>query len=235
MRYRKCLAILFVIFPVLSFAREDKTGGCRVYAGAVYGYNPSYRSYGGLDLNVLAPFGRHFELEGAAEFNPWNISTGVVARPVLPLKTGALFMDASVHAAFMTPFNMIDLAGAVDFGYRMDYVDARVGIMSHMIFDTSAKKGQGDENVSEPVNLLYRIEVKARPATCRWNVSAGIANYSDYEYERTWEPMYFVRGRFNLNDQLRLHLRTDIKPSGAFHLTAHAWGVSVRAGVSYCF
>ena len=202
----------------------------------MYGWNETWQSHGGTDLKGEFPINPHFEACAAAEFiTPGIFSVGATARPKFPLKTGELFLDGTLHFRNLAPYGIADFDIAASFGYRMDYVSVQAGIISHYTIDTERDNNGTSENVSEPINLLYKVYFNVRPSTSRWNAGAGVANYTDYEYERTWEPMYFIHAHYDFDSRLSLLFRTDLKPAGAFHLNAQFWGVAVRAGIKYTF
>jgi len=229
-----CLALLS-LFTIVS-ARAQSLDKYSVTLMGVYGWNQTWKSHGGLDVIGYFPINQHFEAVAAAEYlSPKVFGATVTARPKFPLPVGEIFLDGSVHFRNFGMYKSADFTLAASAGYRMDYVSAQFGLISHTILDMERDKTGSSENLSEPFNMLYRVAFNVRPSTSRWNAGAGAANYTDFEYERTWEPMYFLHGKFNVDDHFTVLLRGDLKPAGAFHLNAQFWGVSVRAGVKYVF
>jgi len=197
----------------------------------MYGWNQIWKGHAGLDILGYLPVSKHFEACAALEVHsPKVFAATVTARPKFGLAVGEIFLDASAHYRQLGMYSIADFSLAASVGYRMDYVSVQVGITPHFTFDLDS-----GQSISEPLNMLYRLSVNVRPATSRWNAGAGVANYTDYEYERTWEPMYFFDGHYDVNDKLSVLARVDLKPAGAFHLAAQFWGVAVRAGVGYKF
>lgn len=205
----------------------------------MYGYNHTWSHYGGFDLKGHIPICRFFEADAAFEYNSGGVcALTAVARPMFPLPVGELFLDGAIHSRFfLSPYDMAWLTMAASIGYRMDYVSFQFGIMNNSLIDISKGASGATDIVAEPVNFLYRIAVNVRPYNyTRWNITLGTANYTDYEYERTWESILFIHSYYNIRfSRCIALLDVDFKPSGAFHLNAQFWGVMVRAGFKYYF
>lgn len=220
---------------MLSFAQESG-GRYSVSVMGMYGWNETWHSHGGIDVVGYMPFSRHFEAAAAAEIhNPSTFALTATARPKFPLAVGEIFIDGSLHYRAHASYGIADFNFAASAGYRMDYVSVQVGATSHFTFDLNRKNTGKSETIVEPLNLLYRVAFNVRPASSRWNAGGGIANYTDFEYERTWGPMYFLDGHFDVNDNLTVLARFDLKPTGVFHQVAEFWGAAFRAGVKYSF
>ncbi|MDO5321106.1 MAG: hypothetical protein Q4F39_01800 [Bacteroidia bacterium] len=231
---RSLTTVILLLASVLSFAQKP-ADRYNVSLMGMYGWNETWQSHGGVDVTGYLPVSRHFEATAAMEVHgPKTFAVTATARPKFKLPVGELFIDGSVHYRALASYGISDFNLAASVGWRIDYVSVQLGVTSHFTHDL--EKGTGrSEDISEPLNLLYRVSFNVRPATSRWNAGGGIANYTDFEYERTWEPMYFLDGHYDVNDRFSVLCRFDLKPAGAFHLTAGFWGASARAGVRYSF
>jgi len=232
LRYLKtvCTVLAALLVAVPASAVENQ-GKYSVSVMGMYGWNETWRSHGGVDVIGFLPVSRHFEANAAMEaHSPKTFAATLNARPKFHLPVGELFLEGTFHFRNLGSYGIADLDLAASLGYRMDYVSAQVGVISHFTLDT--EKGR---NISEPLNLLYRIAVNVRPYTSRWNIGAGAANFTDFEYERSWEPMYFLIGHYDINERMSVLARADLKPAGAFHLTAGFWGIAFRAGLKISF
>lgn len=229
------IAAALSLVAVLSSAAEP-AGRYSISVMGMYGWNETWLSHGGIDVVGYLPFSRHFEATAALEVHsPGTFAVTATARPKFQLPVGEFFIDGSVHDRIHASYGISDFNIALSVGYRMDYVSIQVGAASHFIFDLG-KKGDGKSGtIVEPLNLLYRVSFNVRPSSSRWNAGGGIANYTDFEYERTWGPMYFLDGHFDVNDRLSVLGRFDLKPTGVFHQVAEFWGAAFRAGVKYSF
>lgn len=233
----KHISITVALIFLASLLSAGENSACRsLTVMGMYGWNETWHNYGGVDIAAVLPAGGWFEAAVAAEVhNPKTYAVTATARPKINLKAGAIFLDCSAHYRAHASYGTADFNLAASAGYRMDYFSVQIGATSHFTYDLERKNGGKSENISEPLNLLYRASFNVRPASSRWNVGGGVANYTDYEYERTWVPMFFLDGRFDIDERLSVLCRFDLKSAGTFHGTAEFWGAAFRAGVRYSF
>lgn len=227
-------AILCLSATLLSAREPDERFSLSLMG--IYGWNETWHNYGGLDIIGYLPFSNHVEATVAAEVhNPKTAAITATVRPKFHLGTGVIFIDGSIHYRTHISYGIADFNIAASMGYRMNYFCIQLGATSHLIFDLERKAMEKSGTVSEPLNLLYRVAFHVRPDKSGWNIGGGISNYTDFEYERTWLPMFFLDGHLDFNERLSVLCRADLKPAGTFHGTAEFWGASVRAGVKYTF
>jgi len=225
-----CIATILILSAV-SLQAQEKHERYSISALGMYGWNQTWRNHGGLDVIGYLPVSRHFEASASMELHsPNTFSITATASPKFKLPVGEIFIDGTIHYRQMCIWGTADLNLAASVGYRMDYVSAQIGFTPHFTLDLEQHR-----HITEPINMLYRLSVNVRPCSSRWNAGAGVANYTDFEYERTCEPMFFINGHFDINERFSIPARLDIKPAGAFHLTAQFWGISFRTGVKYTF
>lgn len=225
---------IILIFTTILLQAGETGERYSVSVTGLYGWNDSWKHHGGFDISGFLPVSRHFEATAAAEYhNPGTFAVTATARPKFHLGKGDLFIDGSAHFRAHASYGIADFNIAVSAGYRMDYFSIQAGATTHFTFDLE-RKGKSD-TIIEALNLLYKVRFNVRPATSRWNLGGGIANYTDYEYERTWVPMLFIDGHFNVSDSIALLWRFDFKPAGTFHQAAEFWGAAVRVGAKYSF
>lgn len=230
--------IFLVFFLLVGGVLNAQTYGSDRYAisaYANYGYNSSWRNYGGVDVRGFLPLARHFEMTVNAESLTSGVfSSSVTARPKFQLPVGEIFMDGTVSFRNLYRYELSELVFAASAGYRMNYISVQAGLFCRGMFDT----GNSPEKSSlweTPLNLVYRIAFRVRPLECRWNVGGGISNYDEYEYERMWQPMFFINGHYDLNERVSLLACVKIKQAGMFHQIASFYGIDTRCGVSYKF
>lgn len=222
---RFLILILLFSFTYNTLAEERGYFGI----GAVGASNKTWGSYAGIDLLAEYKVSKHFETRASFEYLTSKVfSLTAHACPKMKMGIGEGFLDGSVHIKEYVKYGIGDFALSFSAGYRMNHINLQIGIMGHSISSSG-------ENVWEPVNFLYRGELRLMKNSSKWNIAAGGGNYTDFEYERTWEPMYFLRGWVELSEKLGLDLRFDLKPSGAFHMNAKYWGCGARAGVRFKF
>ena len=217
------------------FARTYGSDRYSISAYADYGYNSSWRNYGGLDVRGFFPLTGHFEMTANAEILTSGVfSASITASPKFRLPVGEIFIDGTVNCRNLFKYNVAELVIAASAGYRMDYASVQLGLFYRGIFDTG--KSSGGSYVGEtPLDMVYRAAFCVRPQRSRWNAGGGVTNYDEYEYERMWQPMFFIDGHYDLNEKLTLLACIRIKPAGIFHQMASFYGIGTKIGVSCKF
>ena len=220
-------------------ARQDKEQEPDRYAITVlgvYDHSRTFANQGGFDIAGHMPFHTFVEADAGFEFLGPNIMAGtLVARPKLPLKVGELFLDAAVHLRAFNSFGIGTFVMAASFGYRMDFVSVQLGIHRMEILDFQKKPGDAGSDISEPLNPVYRLAFNVRPAESPWNVSLGAGNFTLYQYERLYYPIFFLGGHYDFANRVTVCAEADFKPSGIFNYNTHFNGLSVRVGLTYRF
>lgn len=233
---QKLACIITFLLISVSLSAMEHPDRYSVSLVGLYGWNETWKGYAGADIVGYMPFCKHFEAIAAVEGSgPGIFSMSATARPKYQFTVGELFADGSVHYRNLAVYGISELNFALSAGYRMDYVSVQLGVTSHLSFDRDRETRSDQIRVIEPLNLLYRLAFNVRPASSRWNAGAGVANYTDFEYGRTFGPLYFLHGHYDINDNISVLLRGELKPSGVFHMSAQFWGISFRTGVCYSF
>lgn len=212
-------------------AWEPCSSGYELSLNAVYGHNTSWNHYGGADLSAYLPIHRHFEAEAFTQYmSAGDFTASLSVRPKYALPVGELFLDGGVCYKMLHKYRSSDFCAGLSFGYRMDYVNAQLGIFTRKMTDMD---GGGSQN--EAINLLYRVSFKVRPATSVWNLGGGLSNFTEFEYERPWQPIFFIDACYRINRHLRAEASVHVKPTGIFHLTAGYYGIRTALGITYTF
>lgn len=202
----------------------------------VFDHNNTYNNRGGLDIAAYMPVNRNFESEAGLELlSPGIFGGTAVARPKFPLKVGELFLEGAVHMRAYNSSRTGNFTMAASFGYRMDYVSVQLGMESLNFLALNKKMGEEKDVISEPVNLLYKLVVNARPASSPWNISFGFGNFTLFQYERPYSPIISFSGRYDVIERLSVLGEIAFKPSGMFNMTTRFDGLTVRIGTKYRF
>lgn len=232
---KKRLYVIVGLIAVASvvIAQPDKQQA-ELRVSALYGYNYTWAHYGGLDLWAHVPINPHFELDAAAELSTANLySLSVNARPLFPLSVGDIYIDTRLLYRAIVRNRIHEAAAALSLGYRMDYVNVEVGMFTRLMSAFRREWHSEEEILTEPIDMLYSLEVFVRPQSSRWNLSLRISDFDDYQIERMWQPMLMLGGRYSPTERLGILLQAQLKPTGMFHLNASFYGATIRAGVSY--
>lgn len=240
----------FIIF-LLALLVFPTTAANKPYSLSVmgeYGFNTTWQHYGGAELKAFMPVNENVELELVGEALSSNIYTaGFTARPKMALPKGELFIDATALYNAVQRNRIHDFVGATSIGYRMDYVSVQVGCFYRAMASYDREWHSTEEYMCEPFNLLYRISANVRPLCSRWNLYLGMSDYSDTQYERMWQPLFFLGGYYdfhpksnfeydyNAASHFRLLAEVTCKPTGMFHLDASFYGILAKLGFAYKF
>jgi len=242
---RKALILIFTLLPLLASAASQR------YSLSVmgeYGFNTTWQHYGGAEIKAFMPINDNVELTLVGEALSSNVYTAAfTARPKMALPVGEMFIDATFLYRAVQRNRIHDFVGAGSLGYKMDYFQMQVGCFYRAMADYDRQWHSEDEYLCEPFNLLYRVSANVRPLCSRWNIHFGMANFDDTQYERMWQPLFFLGGyydfhpksnfeyEYNAASHFRLLAELTVKPTGMFHLDASFYGTYLKAGFAYKF
>lgn len=216
-----------------------------------YGYNTTWSHFYGGELRANLPFNDYFELDVAGEGLTSKVYTfSVTGRPTFALPVGELFIDGTMFFSLIDRNRIADYVMAASLGYRMDYVSVQLGTFCQIFGDMDYNYHSLSSYSVDPFNVLYRLQVNVRPQTSPWNLYFGASDYTELEYERHWQPIFFLGGFYDLpfynvfskSDNLhgnirniRLLAEVYCKPTGMFHLDASFYGIKAKLGLSVRF
>ena len=217
---------------------QEREFNLRGYVG--YGYNYTWGSYADFEALTRCRFNPYFELDAGVQLLTSNVYTlSADVRPLFPLPVGEMYIDTRLNYRIVARNRIHDVAVALSVGYRMDYVDVRLGAFTRFINEFGRKWSSENEIVGEPISMVYSVKAYVRPYKSSWNLSFRIANFDDFQIERVWQPLFTIGGQYSfvkLKDlPLCLVADVEIKPTGIFHLDASFYGATARVGVNYKF
>lgn len=225
------VSMLVLILCRTAYAWESCSSGYELSFDAAYGFNTSWSHYGGASLSAYMPFHRYFEAEVFTQYiSAGDFTSSVSLRPKYALPVGELFIDGDICYKLLHKYRISDFCASLSFGYRMNFVSAQIGCFTRKLIDMDSNSTQ-----DEAINFIYRVSFNIRPATSVWNLGGGISNFTEFEYERPWQPIFFLNGHYSINPHLRAKATVYIKPTGIFHLTASFYGIRTELGVIYSF
>lgn len=248
MKRRFLLICLFTSLAMLLPAKDYKSrDGGHLLRGfgeeryslslmAEYGYNRTWEHMGNVDLYAHMPVVKNVQLDARVQYQSANLLTGaLVVRPTFDLPVGQLFLETEVLYKGVLRNRMSDLCAALSLGWRFDYVSVQIGGFARVLDSWDRDWHSEDKYETEPFNLLYRLEVFARPQTNNWNLSLTVSNRDDWQMERMWQPLFMLNARYDINEHWRLHWEAETKITGMFHLNATFYAAYLRTGFSYRF
>lgn len=203
---------------------------------AGYGHNLTYGSFANFDIDAYMPINQYFEAEANIRTSTANVhSLGVQLRPKFALPVGELYLEDRLLGRIEARDRVNEFTHAISLGYRMQYVNVQLGLFSRVIVPAPYKGDRNNAYITEPFNLLYRVEAFVLPDTSCWNIAIAISNVDDHVMERAWIPMLYLGGWYDVNSHWRLRLSGKYKNAGIFHMNAHYYACEISAGAEYRF
>lgn len=201
-----------------------------------YAYNHSYGHYGVFTVDAFLPITYYFEGEVNIRTSTANVHDfGVRMQPKFRLPYGEMFLDTRVQYNLFARNNFHGVSLAIGLGYRMEYVSVEVGYGSRISAFMDMSKHSTENGLHEPHNLIYRVEVFARPPESGWNISACVTNITEYQMERMFTPIFMLRSTVDIGQHWRLRIEGACKPVGLSNLVASFYGAEGVVGVMYRF
>lgn len=235
MKHKTIIRVLLVtglLLPATVFAGDYSFSATGALAG---GYNHVWGVYAGADLHGAMAVGDHLDVKADFEaLTSGTVSLGATARPKLQFGAGSLYLDTGVLFRFVGD-GLFDFVTEGSLGWKMKHIEVRAGLYSRTIGNLNTDIHSVEECVCEPFNLMYLGQYNIKGDDSDWDIWGGCANFTSFEYERCWSPIFYLGGRKDLNDSLTLFGQTEIKPTGMFHLNACFYGIICRLGAVYSF
>ena len=228
--------LVFLLSAIFSNAQETTKHNISadVMAQGVAGYNLTYRWYGGADLKGVlhydnTDFTLNFEALTAKTF-----SMGLTVSQAFEVcDNGFVFIDGTLHSRIFAQYKTYEFVYAASAGFRMRHFSVQAGLFSRTI-DAFGRSWHSLENyVTEPFNLLYKVRLNLKGLDHPWDVYAIFSNYNEYEYERMWEPIFSLGGRYDFKERWSAVAEGTLEAAGIFHGTVKFYEAIFRIGVSF--
>ncbi len=224
------LLLLALLLSTLTLSAQE------VSVQGVVGENNAYGWFGGAAVGLHYPITKAFEADAGIEATSPGVGAfTLTARPVFTLPYGSLFLEGTFHSEVYGCYRNVLFVSAASIGYRMPYLTAQLGVSTRILGGLDRRWSSTDDYVVEPFDVLYRVACQVRPPESRWNLGAGVGNFTRFHYERSMQPIFFLDGTADLGHGLRFLAELDLRPTGMYHLTAYWYGFSLYAGVAYRF
>lgn len=244
----KRIIVLFLscISAMLVMAQQDsaqviKAGEhTRLKFQSEYGFNDVWGHHGNFDVEAMIPLNRHFDLTTGVQFSTANVySIHVEAQPKFIITEAhhrELYIDIDAIYRAVQRARTHDFTWALGIGYRRDYVDVEIGMFIRTM-DAMQRKVDNNRNemLVEGLAAIYALEVSCRPKESNWNLGLRMANFTEYQTEHMWNPVFSLSGRYDPVEHWRINARVYLKPAGMFSMTGSFFDVHALVGFSYTF
>ena len=223
-----------LIFLLVCLLAAASLGAQEVRVNGLVGYNNTFKWYGGADVKgVLHVDNTDFTLNLEA-LTAKTYSLGMtVSQSFEVCSNGFLFLDGTLHSRIFSIYKTYEFVYAGSVGFRMRHFSAQVGLFSRTI-DAFGRDWHSLENyVTEPFNLLYKMKISVMGFDNPWDVYLIGSNYNDFEYERMWEPIFSLGGRYDFKERWSAVAEGTLEAAGIFHGTVKFYEAVMRIGIKY--
>lgn len=236
LKKRHILLLVCLVFAMVLNAQEVRKHSISADVGAMglVGYNNTYRWYGGADLKGNlhvdnTDVALNFEALTAKVF-----SIGLTVRPNFEVcKNGILFAEGTMHSRIFGKYKAYEFVYAGSVGFRMRHFLVQAGIFSRTMDALGRDWHSVDNYITEPFNVLYKLSFSIMGFDNQWDIYLTGANFTDYEYERIWEPICTLGGRYDFKERWSAVAEGTLKPAGMFHGTVKFYEGMLKIGVVY--
>ena len=83
----------------------------------------------------------------------------------------------------------------------------------------------------ENFNLMYSFDYLIKPSDCTWNIGISLTNFDYFTINQETNPVFNLKGYYNLNSTVKLFAETWYKSSGVTNLEVNYFGLLFRTGV----
>ena len=201
-----------------------------------YAYNNTYEHYGHFSIDAFLPITHSFYVEVNMRTSTASVHDFALhLHPKIILPVGELFLATRIQYNLFARNEFHSLSTSFCVGYRMDYVSAEIGYGSRVSAFIDLSKHTAENGISEPHNLVYQVEVFARPPQAKWNISTYVTNVTEYQMERMFTPIFGLRTTADIKEHWRIIFEGRCKPVGISNLVASFYGVEGIIGLKYRF
>ena len=233
---RHIFLLLLLISALFLNAQEAQKHSISadVMAQGVAGYNLTYKWYGGADLKGVLHYDNTDFIVNFEALTANTYSMGLtVGQAFNVCNNGFVFIDGTLHSRIFAQYKTYEFVYAASAGFKMRHFSVQAGLFSRTI-DAFGRDWHALENyVTEPFNLLYKVKLSLKGFDNPWDVYAVFSNYNDYEYERMWEPIFSLGGRYDFKERWSAIAEGTLEAAGIFHGTVKFYEAIFRIGIVY--
>lgn len=234
---KRLIFLLTALFSVVFLDAQEAqkhTLKADVAAMGLLGYNHTYLKYGGANLkgNLFIDNTRiSLNIEA---LTAKTYSFGLTASPSFEVcKNGFVFLEGTLHSRIFQRYKIFEFVYAGSVGFMMRHFTVQAGVFSRTMDVLGRDWHSVGSNVTEPFNLLYKVEISVMGHEHPWDVYLIGSNFNEFEYERMWEPICTLGGRWDFKERWSLTAEGMLKPAGMFHGTVKFYEGIFRVGIRY--
>ncbi len=233
---KRHVLLLFCLISALVVNAQDvgkHSLSADVRAMGVTGYSNTYRWHGGTDVQGNLRIDNTAVTLNLEALTAQTFSLGLTVRPCFELRRGVVFAEGTLHSRIFSKYKTYEFVYAGSVGFMMRHFSVQAGLFSRTI-DAIGREWHSWENyITEPFNLLYKVRLSLKGFDHPWDVYAVAGNFTDFEYERMWEPVFSLGGRRDFKDRWSVMAEGTLKPAGMFHGDVRFYEAVLRVGVIF--
>ena len=212
-----------LIFLLVCLLAAASLGAQEVRENGLVGYNNTFKWYGGADVKgVLHVDNTDFTLNLEA-LTAKTYSLGMtVSQSFEVCSNGFLFLDGTLHSRIFSIYKTYEFVYAGSVGFRMRHFSAQVGLFSRTI-----------DAFGRDWHSLEKMKISVMGFDNPWDVYLIGSNYNDFEYERMWEPIFSLGGRYDFKERWSAVAEGTLEAAGIFHGTVKFYEAVMRIGIKY--
>ena len=231
------ILLLFCFISALFLnAQEVRKHSLSADVGAMglAGYSGTYKWDGGADLKGNLHIDNTDISLNLEALTANTYSMGLTVRPNFEVcRNGVLFAEGTMHSRIFGRYKAYEFVYAGSVGFKMRHFLAQVGVFSRTIDALGREWHSLDNYITEPFNFLYKLTISIMGFDNQWDVYLTGANFCDFEYERVWEPICTLGGRYDINEKWSVVAEGTLQAAGMFHGTVKFYEGILRVGVNY--
>lgn len=93
--------------------------------------------------------------------------------------------------------------------------------------------GKPTKALHENWNIMYFVDSWLKPRGNTWNVSLALTNLDYFLINEEANPMFFLRGKYDISPTLRIFTEAWYKSAGAFNISVNYFGFFTRIGLTW--
>ena len=205
-----------------------------VEARGLIGYNNTYQWYEGADLKGVLHVDKTDVVLNFEALTKNVFSMGLTVSPSFEVcDNGFIFLDGTLHSRIFGRYKAYEFVYAGSAGFRMRHFLVQIGVFSRTIDAMGRSWHSLDNFVTEPFNFLYKVNISIMGFDHPWDVYLTGSNFNEYEYERMWEPILSLGGRWDFKDRWSAVAEGTLQAAGMFHGTVKFYEAVFRVGIRH--
>lgn len=227
------LALFLTTFADAQEARKH-TLSADVSVQGLVGYSHTYRWFEGADVKGVLNYDNTRISLNIEALTAKTYSFGLSVAPSFEVcNNGFVFAEGTLHSRVFQRYKAYEFVYSGSVGFRMRHFLVQAGIFSRTMDALGREWHSIDNYVTEPFNVLYKLQFSIMGFDNPWDIYLIGANFNEFEYERIWEPLCTLGGKWDFKDRWSLVAEGTLKSAGMFHGTAKFYEGVMRIGVKY--